>query len=233
MPETSTWIAFALATAAVLVIPGPSVAYVVARSLEQGRRAGIYSVLGLEAGAVVHVGLAATGLAALLASSTTALTVIRGAGAGYLLWLGVQAFRSAAGAGGGAGVVNSAGREAAEERPVEGVTAAAAGIGGVGTVVAAPRLVADGVLVDLLNPKTTLFFLTFLPQFVDPGRGGASGQVLLLGAGFVLMALLCDGMYALLAGGLRDRCDLDRAPARLHQVTGAVYLALVVVVVLL
>ena len=235
MPELSTWITYAVATAAVLVVPGPSVAFVVARSMEQGRRAGFYSVLGLETGAAVHVALAATGLAALLASSGAALTVIRVAGAAYLLWLGVQAFRSAAGAGSAptAGVAASREPPVPKESAAGGAAVTTGSIASVGTVVAARRLVADGFLVDLLNPKTTLFFLTFLPQFIDPGRGAASGQVLALGAGFVLMALLCDGTYALLAGGVRERWGLSRAPARLHQMTGAVYLALVLVVVLL
>jgi threonine/homoserine/homoserine lactone efflux protein len=206
MPTLTTLVVFLGSTLALLAVPGPSVIYVVTRTLEQGRTAGLVSMLGLEAGALLHVGLSAVGVTALLAASEVAFTAVRYAGAAYLVMLGVRQLRRRA-------VV-----------PGEAVTTPPA---------SRPRLFRDGVLVDLLNPKTGLFFLAFLPQFVEPGRGPAALQVLVLGGCFVVLAALTDGSYALAAAGLRRSLTRRRAAAdgtgrrtSMDRLTGAVYFAL-------
>ena len=199
MPEASTLVLFALASLVLLVVPGPSVLYIVTRSLEQGPRAGIVSMLGVETGALVHVAAAAVGLSALLTSSAAAFTVVKYAGAAYLVYLGVRK------------LLRGGAQSIARQRPRHS------------------RLFWDGMIVNVLNPKTGAFFLAFLPQFVDPGRGGAPLQVLLLGATFVLLAVLSDGAYALLAGtaarwlhgGARSRRWLDRMTAGVYIGLGA------------
>jgi len=172
MPDASTFALFVVAALVLLVIPGPSVLYIVARSIEGGRTAGLVSVLGVQTGALVHIAFAAVGLSAILASSAVAFSVVKWLGAAYLVWLGLRRIF---------------GRDEEE---------------GEATVEPAPlsRVFSQGVIVNMLNPKTALFFLAFLPQFVDPARGAAWTQILLLGATFVLLALCSDGLYALLSG---------------------------------
>lgn len=198
MPSAATLTAFVLATLAIVALPGPSVAFVVTRSLEHGRRAGLYSVLGIETGAALHVAAASAGLAAVLQRSPAAHTALRWAGAVYLVGLGVQQFRRPKGA--------------------EGLARSAPG---------PLRMYRDGVLVDLLNPKTALFFVAFLPQFVDPARGSVARQVAVLGLCFVLLALACDGGYAVAAGGAARRAQSSpRTAAVVRAGAGVVYLAL-------
>jgi threonine/homoserine/homoserine lactone efflux protein len=168
MPSLTTLALFAASTLVLLAVPGPSVLYVVARTVEQGRTAGLISVLGLETGALIHVAAAAAGLSALVASSPTAFAVLRYGGAAYLLWLGVRTLR----------------------RDRAGATAAL-------PPASRLRLFRDGVMVDLLNPKTALFFLAFLPGFVHAGAGPVALQVVALGLVFVALAALTDGAYAL------------------------------------
>lgn len=161
----------------------------------------MYSVLGLETGALLHVALTAAGLAALLAASELAFAVLRYAGAAYLVLLGVRALLARGGED--------------DEHP--------------GTVesVSRLRLVRDGVLVDLLNPKTALFFIAFLPQFVDPARGSAVSQLVVLGLCFVALAAVCDSAYALVAAGLTARLrGSRRARRRVDVASGGVYLCL-------
>jgi threonine/homoserine/homoserine lactone efflux protein len=199
----STLAVFAASTLALLAVPGPSVVYVVARSVEHGRTAGLVSMLGLEAGALVHVVLAAVGVTAVLASSPWAFTVVRVVGAGYLLVMGV---RQLVRRGHGGGNAEHVGGPASASRW---------------------RLFRDGVLVDVLNPKTALFFLAFLPQFVEPARGAVPLQVLLLGVCFVGLAAVVDSTYALAASALRRRrARSERSSGRLQKVTGLVYLGL-------
>jgi threonine/homoserine/homoserine lactone efflux protein len=172
VPSPTTLLLFAGSTLLVLAVPGPSVLYVVARTIEHGRAAGLVSVLGLEAGALVHVAAAAAGLSALLASSPTAFAVLHYGGAAYLLWLAIRALRR--------GVAGAP----AAQRPA---------------AVSHGRLFRDGALVDVLNPKTSLFFLAFLPGFVHEGHGPVALQVIVLGLAFVALATLTDGAYALVA----------------------------------
>ena len=172
MPDASTFALFIVAALVLLVVPGPSVLYIVARSIEGGRTAGLVSVLGVQTGAMVHIAFAAVGLSAILASSAVAFSVIKWLGAVYLVWLGLRRIF---------GRDEEDGDVAVEPAPLS-------------------RVFSQGVIVNILNPKTALFFLAFLPQFVDPARGAAWTQILLLGATFVILALCSDGLYALLSG---------------------------------
>lgn len=203
MPDSTTLLLFAGSALALLAIPGPSVVYVFARTLEHGRPAGLASMLGLETGALAHVGLSAVGVTAVVAASAWSLTALRYAGAAYLVVLGL--------------------RELRRRRPMPG--AAAAGT----TPIPHRRLFLDGVLVDLLNPKTGLFFLAFLPQFVDPARGPVTSQVLVLGVCFVLLAGVVDTCYALAADRLRSRLERRTTDGRSgfwRRCSGVVYFAL-------
>ena len=175
MPELHTFVIFAVASAAFLAVPGPSVIYIVSRSLAEGRTAGIVSALGIQAGGLVHVVAATIGVSALLASSATAFSVVKYAGAAYLIYLGIRKLREPA-------ATTSAGPAGRVPRK---------------------RLFWQGVVVNSLNPKTALFFLAFLPQFVDPDRGAVAPQVMALGVLFLVLATLSDSTYALVAGSVR------------------------------
>ncbi|HEX8909642.1 MAG TPA: LysE family translocator [Anaeromyxobacteraceae bacterium] len=195
----STLAAVAVASLVLAVTPGPAVLFIVARSVHQGRRAGVLSALGVALGGLVHVVGAAAGFSALLVSSAAAFAAVRWAGALYLVWLGVKTLRS-----------SDAEAEVALPAPAPPL-----------------RLVAQGFVVQLFNPKTALFFLAFLPQFVDPARGGASLQMLELGATFVAVAASSDTTYALLAGAIARRLPSTRGSRRTARwVTGSAYLAL-------
>jgi threonine/homoserine/homoserine lactone efflux protein len=202
VPEGSTLALFAVAAVTLLVIPGPAVLYIVTRSVDQGRAAGLASVCGVHVGTLVHVAAAALGLSALLVSSATAYHAVRWLGAAYLVWLGVR-------------------RLLARD---EDLPAAA------GPDTRRPglrRIFAQGVVVNILNPKTALFFLAFLPQFVDTSRGSVPFQVVVLGVAFVLLGLLSDGAYAMAAstgaGWLRRRPGVARAS---RLVSGGVLISL-------
>jgi threonine/homoserine/homoserine lactone efflux protein len=203
MPDPSKLALFAVAAVTLLVIPGPAVLYIVTRSVDQGRAAGLASVCGVHVGTLVHVAAAAFGLSALLVSSATAYHAVRWLGAAYLVWLGIR-------------------RLLARD---EGAPAAPGGPGlrrhGL------RRIFAQGVVVNVLNPKTALFFLAFLPQFVDTSRGSVPFQVVVFGVAFVLLGLVSDGTYALLAstgaGWLRRRPRVARSS---RLVSGGVLIGL-------
>jgi threonine/homoserine/homoserine lactone efflux protein len=202
MPSPSTLALFTVAAITLLVIPGPAVLYIVTRSVDQGRAAGLASVCGIHVGTLVHVAAAALGLSALLVSSATAYNTVRWVGAAYLVWLGVQRLLARDEPSG----------------PSKDGTGSRRGLG---------RIFAQGVVVNVLNPKTALFFFAFLPQFVDTSRGSVPFQVLVLGVAFVLLGLLSDGAYALAAstgaGWLRRRPGVARAS---RLVSGGVLLSL-------
>ena len=172
MPEPSTLAVFVLAAVALLVTPGPAVLYIVARSVEQGRWAGLVSALGVHVGTLVHVAAAALGLSALLVSSALAFDIVKYLGALYLIYLGIRRLLTSDAA---------AAASAAAPRSLR-------------------RLFAQGIVVNILNPKTALFFLAFLPQFADPSRGQLGLQILVLGLIFVALGVVSDGLYAVLAG---------------------------------
>lgn len=201
LPSAPVLLAFLGATLATLAVPGPSVLYVVTRSTAHGRRAGLLSMLGLETGAALHVLAAALGLAALLARSPVAFDAVRWCGAAYLVWLGVRELRAA-----------RPGADRADGAPPP---------------VGRWRLYADGVLVDVLNPKTAVFFLAFLPQFVDPARSPAAGQLAALGLVFVALAAVVDSTYAVLAARMAARWRTSgRVRLVMSRAAGGVYLAL-------
>jgi threonine/homoserine/homoserine lactone efflux protein len=180
MPSPAHLGLFALAALALNAAPGPSNFYVLSRSLAQGAAAGLISALGLALGSLFHVALAVAGLAALLRYAPAAYDAIRLAGAAYLVYLGIHLLR----------------RRDAGTAPVERRRRS---IG---------RVLFDAALVEMLNPKTALFFLAFLPQFVEPAAGPAAPQLLLLGLIVTLTALPCDALVAL-AGGRAARLFAD------------------------
>lgn len=165
---------FLIAAATLIVIPGPAVFYIVARSLDQGRVAGIVSALGVAAGSLFHITAAALGLSALLASSALAFSTVKYLGAAYLIFLGLR-------------------RLVLREEAAPPATAPPHTLS---------RMFYQGMLVNLTNPKTALFFLAFLPQFVNPEMGAVSIQIVLLGAIFATMAVVSDSAYALLTGSI-------------------------------
>jgi threonine/homoserine/homoserine lactone efflux protein len=199
MPDPATLAVFALAAFALAVVPGPAVLYIVAQSVDQGRSAGLVSALGIGLGSLVHVVAATIGLSSLLASSATAFSIVKYAGAAYLILLGIR-------------------RLVTREK--------------VDTIAAAPRrahrrIFRDGVVVNVLNPKTALFFLAFLPQFVDPDRGAATLQILALGLIFTLIALTSDSVWALAAGTLGTWLKRSRWYLGIKRwVTGTVFVGL-------
>jgi len=170
MPSLPVILAFLAATLALNFTPGADMAYVIARSLGQGRKAGLVSALAITAGCCVHIGLATIGLAALLAKSPLAFRALQYAGAAYLLFIAWRLLRSGP-----------------DER--QGA-AAAASLG---------RIFLQGVATNVLNPKVALFILAFLPQFVDPARGPAWVQMLFLGALFCVSGTAVNGAIALMA----------------------------------
>ena len=200
MPDATTYGLFVLAAVTLLLIPGPAILYVVARGVEGGRPAGLVSCLGIEVGTLLHSSFAAVGLSAVVASSAAAFTVVKWAGAAYLVYLGLKNFF---------GREEEAENVRVEQEPLR-------------------RVFVQGVLVQVLNPKVALFFLAFLPQFVDPSRGPVWTQTLILGATLGVIGFFTDGFFALLGGTAGDW--LKRRGTKLRRtgryLTGGVYLAL-------
>jgi len=199
VPTGSTIALFLLAATALAVVPGPAVAYIVTQSIDQGRRAGLVSALGVASGGLVHVAAATVGLSALIASSATAFTVVKLVGAVYLIVVGIRRILSGEG-------------EEPEPRALR-----------------APlrRVYRQGVIVNVLNPKTALFFLAFLPQFVDPQRGAVWPQVAMLGVLFVSVAVLSDMTYALVSDAIAGRIRRTGTGAKVRRwLTGGVFVAL-------
>ena len=196
MPAWSTLLLFASASIVLLAIPGPAVIYVVMRSVEQGRSAGLVSVLGVELGTLTYALGAASGLSGLLAASAEAFTAVKYAGAAYLLYLGARKLLE---------------REQREQPAASRRS----------------RLFLNGLVVQLLNPKIAIFFVAFLPQFVNPARGAVAVQMLLLGTLFASLALVSDGAYALAAGAIGGWLRSNRrARRRLTVASGGVYIGL-------
>jgi threonine/homoserine/homoserine lactone efflux protein len=197
--DPSTLALFMLASLALAVVPGPAVLYIVAQSVDQGRLAGLVSALGIGTGGLVHVVAATVGLSSLLASSATAFAIVKYAGAGYLILLGILRLLT---------------REEASEDALQPPRANR-------------QIFRDGVVVNVLNPKTALFFLAFLPQFVDPGASTATLQILLLGLIFVVIAFCSDSMWALAAGTLGSWLRRSRWYLGVKRwVTGTVFVGL-------
>jgi threonine/homoserine/homoserine lactone efflux protein len=190
---------FLLAALVLLLTPGPAVLYIMARSLEQGRVAGLISVVGIEIGNFVHVLAAVLGLSAILMSSALAFATVKYLGAAYLIYLGLHRL-----------FAHDSVHSVANLQPRS-----------------RQRILFQAVLVAVLNPKTALFFFAFLPQFIDPSQGSVTGQLLAFGCLFVLMAIVTDGLYALLVGTLGKWLKSTRFFLRIERyVTATVYICL-------
>ena len=189
VPETSQLVAFAVASLLFIQVPGPSLLFTIGRALSVGRRDALLSVVGNALGLLVQVVAVAVGLGALVAASATAYTVVKLVGAAYVVYLGVQAIRHRADA------------RRAMDQSVTPVRTSPWGA------------VRTGVVVGVTNPKTIVFFVAFLPQFVDRTAGATAAQVLLLGAIFALLAVASDSVWALAAA--RARAWFGRRPSRL------------------
>jgi threonine/homoserine/homoserine lactone efflux protein len=181
LPDSGALAVFVLAALVLLLVPGPAVLYIVSQSISRGRVAGLVSMFGIQVGGLVHVAAAAAGLSALLVRSAMAFDIVKYAGAAYLVFLGVRRLL---------------GREEPETP-------------GVRRERSLWRLFGQGIVVNVLNPKTALFFFSFLPQFVDVEQGAVALQIATLGLLFILLATVSDGAYALAsgsaAGWLRSR----------------------------
>jgi len=199
MPNWSI-LPFFITTALILVfMPGPNTLYVVNRSIHQGRKAGIVSSLGIHVGTLVHISAAAFGMSALLLSSALAFNTVKYLGAAYLVYLGLKTLLKRK-------------KIEAEEKAGE---------------MSLSRTFYQGIIVHILNPKSALFFFAFLPQFIDAKRGSMIGQIFFLGAILMLLGLLSDSTYALLAGSLGN---LVRGNPRFQRAnryfSGTVYIGL-------
>lgn len=191
----STLVLFIGASLALVVIPGPNHLYITARGLAQGRAAGLASAFGVEMGTLVHIAAAAAGLSYLIANSAALFGVVKWAGVAYLVYLGIRTLTSKD---------EVAGRTP-EPQPLRSVFL-------------------EGVLVNVLNPKVILFFLAFLPQFVDPSAGSPTLQIVVLGLTTLTLGLLSDVLYAFTAGAFSER--LARKAKTIRHVSGFVYLGL-------
>ena len=199
MPPAASMAPFLLAALAILLTPGPVVLYIISRSVERGRTAALVSVLGVGTASLVHAAVAVFGISGLLAASPATLRAIQYAGAGWLVWLGI-------------GDLRRPGADAEIVRGQSGSPGAA---------------FAEGFTVNILNPKAPIFYIAFLPQFVDPAQGPVSIQIAWFAGLFGAMAMVTDSAWALTAhaagkylarhsGFLRNR----------HYITGTVLIAL-------
>jgi threonine/homoserine/homoserine lactone efflux protein len=198
MVDPSRLALFVGAALLLLVVPGPSVLYIVTQSVSYGRRAGLASVAGITTGTFVHVAAATIGLSALLASSALAFNVVKYLGAAYLIVVGI--------------------------RRLAGLEPATAG--GLPAARSHASLYRQGIVVNTLNPKTALFFLAFLPQFISE-HGAAWAQILVLGLIFACLGAMSDGCWALVAGTLGERLRRStRFPKIQRYVSGSVFVGL-------
>ena len=192
MIPASHVLTFALLSLALIVVPGPNVLFVISRSLMLGRAAGVGTALGGQIGVYLQVAAVAFGVGAIVERSVAVFTVIKLAGAVYLVYLGVQALRHRRS-------LAAALETAAQRKTLR-------------------RILRDGFIVGATNPKAIIFFVAVLPQFVDRSAGHVPAQMLLLGAIFLAIAVICDSTWALLAGSARSW--LARSPRRLELVGG-------------
>ena len=196
MPSLPTYALFIATALALLAIPGPAVLYVVGRSIDQGRTAGLASVLGITTGTIVHITAATVGLSSLVLASKVAFDAVRYVGAAYLVLLGIRR------------LLMRGAEEEAGGRPPRTLR----------------RLYTQGLVVNLLNPKTIVFIFAFIPQFVDVGAGHVWLQILLLGLTFAGLGLASDSLYAVVAGTVADRVRGTPLVARVERWFGGTVL---------
>jgi threonine/homoserine/homoserine lactone efflux protein len=190
---------FAAASILLIFTPGPDIIYVMTRGMAQGRRAALAAAAGFALGNFAHTFFAVVGLSALITSSATAFACVKYAGALYLIYLGVRLLKSR-------GALVAEGREGTLQCRV---------------------IFRQSILANIMNPKVALFFLAFFPQFVDPGRGSAALQMLVLGSTFVLLTLAGFGLVALCAGEIGRWLNRSaRTGERVGQLAGGVLIAL-------
>jgi len=194
-------IAFAVASLALLVIPGPAVLYVINRSISDGRSIALAGVAGLELGNFVHVVAATIGLSAVIVASATAFGIVKWIGAGYLVFIGLRTLIK-------------------KPQAVEAQTSS----------LSRGKSFTQGIIVNTFNPKVALFFLSFLPQFIETEKGSAAVQSLILGSIFVLLGMCSDGLYAILASALRGPLLRGKSlPFVQRYVAGSVFVLLGVI----
>lgn len=199
MIDFASYSIFVLAALTLLVIPGPAVLYITARSIEQGRLAGIVSTLGIGVGAFVHVLAATLGISALLMSSALAFMIVKYLGAAYLIYLGIQTLRTK---------VNTDVEHEFQTQPLR-------------------KIFTQGIIVNVLNPKTALFFFAFIPQFINAEIGNPTVQILFLGATFITMAICTDSIYAIFAGTIGNKLRGNERFANFQRwFSGGVYIFL-------
>ena len=198
MPDLNSLISFAVASVALLVIPGPAVIYIVNRSVADGRQIGLAAVVGLELGTFMHVLAATVGLSAILATSENAFNIVKYLGASYLILIGLRTLT----------------------RKPEAISTSASSM-------TQSQAFRQGFIINTLNPKIALFFLSFLPQFIDPNISSNARQSLILGSVFVLCGFVIDGIYALTASSLREVLVKGKALPFIQQyVAGVVFVLL-------
>jgi threonine/homoserine/homoserine lactone efflux protein len=198
VPDPRTVLTFATASFVLLIIPGPAVLYIVNRSVSDGRRVGIAAASGLSLGNLTHAIAAAVGLSAVLATSATAFNIVKWLGAGYLVMVGLRALLS-------------------EADPIDADQRS----------MTPTRAFRQGIVVNTLNPKVALFFISYLPSFIDAEAGKAWLQALTLGVVFVAIGFCTDSTYSLIASGLRETLLRGRAlPFVRRWVSGSVFVML-------
>ena len=199
MPDWTTLSLFIAAASILVFTPGPNTLYIIARSVNQGRQAGIVSSLGVEVGTLFHVAAAAFGISALLLTSAWAFNIVKYAGAAYLIYLGIKTLLTRE---------KNVEAEMVEEMSLR-------------------RTFSQAVLVNILNPKTAMFFFAFLPQFIDAERGAVATQILFLGVVVVVLGFTSGSLYSLLAGSIGNvlRGNLKFLRAQ-RYFAGSVYIGL-------
>ena len=199
MPDPQTWLLVAIASLVLVVIPGPAVIYILTRSISLGRAAGLASAVGVNLGSAIHVVGAVAGLSVILASSAILYSAVKWAGVAYLVWLGIRTLRS-------------------QDEIFTNTSAEPAAL---------KRIFTQGVIVNVLNPKVAMFFLAFLPQFVDPDSPVPWLQSLVLGLTLVVIGLISDSVYALIGGQVGGVLRRNpRAGSTTRTASGVAYFAL-------
>ena len=198
MPSIESLLAFGIASLALLVIPGPAVLYIINRSVADGRNVALTAVAGLEIGNFMHVIAATVGLSAVIATSAAAFSAVKWIGAGYLIYIGIRTL-------------------ATKPQAVNQLN----------DPMSRRRAFTQGIVVNTFNPKVALFFLSFLPQFIDANRGSAALQSLVLGSTFVVLGCISDSLFAILASALRGTLLRGKSlPFVQRYVAGSVFIAL-------